>query len=197
MSEWITNLTYKIENQAAKAGLVYRFACEYYRDIIEKEIDLANITDKDHILCIGGGICPFSAILFHQMTGAKVTVIDNNETCIPKARQAIKRLNISDDVQVLYQEGASTDIEFNNYSVIHLALQIQPMREVFATVKQRITPGTRLLVRRPKRQLDLMYDSFPNHLLAHCPYITHKARNIGRTFVYTQPSESRHTDESR
>lgn len=190
MSEWITNFTYKIEKQAVKTGLVYKFACGYYRDVIEKEIALANITAKDHILCIGGGICPFSAILFHQITGAKVTVIDNNETCIPKARQAIKRLKISDDVQIFHQEGDSAAIQFSDYSVVHLALQIHPIEQVFDSVKKHMLPGTKLLVRRPRGQLCGMYDSLSTDLFACLAYTMHKARNIKTTVLYTKPIEA-------
>ena len=189
MSEWITHLTYKIENQAAKAGLVYKFACGYYRDVIQNEIALANITDKDHILCIGGGMCPFSAILFHQLTGAKVTVIDNNADCIPKAKQAIKRLELDQFVQVFHQDGNGTDIRFTNYSVIHLALQIRPIERMFHTIKKEMTSGTKLLVRRPKKHLEEMYDQLSDDLLAHCPHTAHKSRNIGSTVLYTKPAE--------
>jgi len=189
MSEWITNLTYKIEKEAAKTGLVYKFACEYYRDIIQKEIVLANITEKDHILCIGGGICPFSAILFHQSTGAKVTVIDNNENCIPKARQAIESLEIGEYVQVFHQDGNNKEISFANYSIVHLALQVNPIEKVLCTVCQQMMPGSKLLVRRPKKTLDYIYDQLSNDLLANCPYVAHKSRNIGATVLYTKPVE--------
>jgi len=191
MSEWITNLTYKVENEAAKVGLVYKFACGYYRDVIQKEIILANITEKDHILCIGGGICPFSAILFHQLTGARVTVIDNNEACIPKARQALNRLGIGEYVQVFCQDGRSKDILFAEYSIIHLALQVNPIERVFCTVEEQMMPGAKMLIRRPKEQLDGMYDQLCGDLLACCPYTVHKSRNIGTTVLYTKPAEAR------
>jgi len=88
----VTSLTKKIEDWATAAGVTYRLAAEYYRDVIHNEVVLANITNDDHILCIGGGICPFSAILFHQTTGAMVTVIDNDSDCVPKARHVIEQL---------------------------------------------------------------------------------------------------------
>jgi tRNA A58 N-methylase Trm61 len=180
----ITNLTYKIECRAAGAGAVYRLASQYYRDVIEREAILANITAKDHILCIGGGICPFSAILFHRITGAKVTVIDNNADCIPKAEQVIAKLGIGDFVSVLHQDGA--DIELSAYSVIHLALQVAPMDAVLAQVMQKAAAGARMLIRQPKKTLDVMYDTFSHDMLAHCPYVSHKSRNIGSTVLYTK-----------
>ena len=187
MPSWITDFTYKIENQAAEAGMVYKIASGYYRDVIQKEAALANITNQDHILCIGGGVCPFSAILFHQFTEAKVTVIDNNEICIPKAAQIVEKLGIGEDVHVFHKDGTSEDISFGDYSVVHLALQVSPMEQVFSAVKRRIAPGTRVLIRRPKKQLDGMYSQFADFALACQPYAAHKSRNIGSTLLYVKP----------
>lgn len=189
MLKWVTALTYKIENKATKAGLVYKLARKYYLDVVQKEIALANITAKDHILCIGGGMCPFSAVLFHQLTGAKVTVIDNNEDCIQKARQFIADLGLSEQIRVFCQDGDSTDIMFADYSVVHLALQVCPMEQVLVSVERQMAPGTRLLVRRPKNHLHSMYSKFTNALFACCPYAVHKSRNIGSTALYIKFEE--------
>jgi len=190
MLQWITDFTYKIENQAVEVGLVYKFACEYYREVIYKEIILASITAKDHILCIGGGMCPFSAILFHQITGAKVTVADNNETCIPKAGSVIDKLRLSENIRVVHQDGACEKACFSQYSVVHLALQVSPMEQVFSAVEKKIMPGTRLLVRRPKKQLDNMYSEVCGNTLDCCPYTTHKSRNIGSTVLYIKSDKA-------
>jgi protein-L-isoaspartate O-methyltransferase len=163
---------------AVKAGFVYKLADKYYRNVIKKEIELAGITKKDHILCIGGGICPFSAILFHQITGAKVTVIDNNEKCVPKAKLMINRLGIGEKVRILHQDATGTDV--NDYTVIHFALQVSPMEKAFATIEKQAVSGTRLLVRRPKKQTECLF--------SHCPCVTHKSRNIGSTVLYTKAS---------
>jgi len=190
MLKWVKNLTYKIENHAANAGLLYRIAQRYYANVIEKEAVLANMTSADHVLCIGGGMCPFTAILFHQVTGAKVTVIDNNLLCIPKAQQVIERLGIGESVKVLYKDGGCSELDYSQYSVIHLALQVSPMEQVFFQVEQRALPGTRLLMRRPKKHLDKMYCSLFHNELPHRPYTTHKSRNIGSTLLYTKQIEA-------
>ena len=185
MLQWITDFTHKLENQAGESSIVYHLASKYYLDVIKKETILANITDKDHILCIGSGTCPFSAILFHQITGAKVTAIDNNPICIPDARQIIDRLSIADFVHVFCQDGSSAELIFTEYSVIHFALQIQPIEIVFSQVEKKIAPGTKLLIRRPRKNLDQIYSQLSSPILALSPYTTHsKARNIGSTLLY-------------
>lgn len=189
MLQWITDLTYRIESLAAELGAVYKVASRYYQDVIEKESIMASITQDDHILCIGGGVCPFSAILFHQATGAKVTAIDSNAECIPIARQVIDGLGIGDEVRVICQEGSEA-ADLTQYSVIHLALQITPMDEVFSQVAKQAADGTRILIRRPKKSIDGAYSELPSPLLERCPYVEYKqAGNIGSTLMYIkQPS---------
>jgi 2-polyprenyl-3-methyl-5-hydroxy-6-metoxy-1,4-benzoquinol methylase len=143
---------------------------------------LANITAQDNVLFIRGGICPFSAILLHQMTGAKVTVIDNNEKCVPKAKQVIERLGLSEQIRVVLQDGLCSDIE--EYSVIHIAVQVDPMERVIAEVERRMSPGTKLLIRQPKKSLCCMYNKFTGAMLACCTYVTHQSRIVGSTFLY-------------
>lgn len=180
MLKWLTNFTYKIEQRASEDDAVYQIACKYYEEVVHKEAVLASITETDHMLCIGGGICPFSAILFHQNTGAKVTVIDNNEECVPKARQVIEKLGISEYVEVSHADGACDSVDLSAYSVVHLALQVEPMEHVFSHIEAQVKPGTKLLVRRPKKGLGAIYDK----LEASSAYVSHKACNIGATFLY-------------
>ena len=184
---FITKFTYLIENKAVKAGFIYRMASKYYEQAIESEVTLADIDEKDHVLCIGGGICPFSAILIHQMTGAFVTVIDNNIKCLPKAKKLVKRLGLAEKIRVLYQEGDSSTIDFSQYTVVHLALQVSPMEQVMLAVEKNMQPGTKLLIRRPKKQLSSIYSSLTEKLLSFCPYACHKGRNMGSTVLYIKP----------
>lgn len=186
MLDLITKITHKIEEQAAEAGFVFRLASGYYKDVITREILLAKIVKTDRILCIGGGICPFSAILIHQKTGAHVTVIDNNQACVPKARGVIDKLGINEHVEVVFQDGTCDSVPFENFSVIHLALQVAPMEAVFAQAAARAKIGARLLIRRPKKYLANMYCPSFTKALDGQPYTTHNSGNIGCTLLYTK-----------
>lgn len=178
----ITELTQKIEYRASKTKLLYWLLLQYYRDVIKKEITLADITSDDHILCIGGGNCPFSAILFHRATGAKVTVIDNISDCAAKAREVISRLGLDGYVRVFNEDGCSADL--GGYTVVHFAMQVAPMDTVFAAVEKSAAPGTKLLIRRPKKCLSKLYSRL---IPAYERYIAHKkARNIGVTMMYVK-----------
>ncbi|MCL2203247.1 MAG: hypothetical protein FWB88_04850 [Defluviitaleaceae bacterium] len=185
---WITNFTQKIETWATENSAVYKLSERYYRDIVEKEAALAHITREDHILCIGGGICPFSAILLHRHTGAKVTVIDNNKDCIPPARKMIQRLGLEDSVAVHCQDGAIFPAGIGEYTVIHFALQVCPMECVFSHMQSHAAPGTRFLLRAPRERLRNLYSPVAGKLrdiLSRSPFAMHRnARNIKSTHLY-------------
>jgi len=190
MLDLITKITHKIEKQAANAGFVFRLASGYYKDVIEREVQLANIAENDNILCIGGGICPFSAILLHRRTGAQVTVIDNNHSCIPKAQEVVRRLGLCAHISVMHQDGTSPDVPFADFSVIHLALQLSPMEAVFAQAAQNAKVGARLLIRRPKKHLANMYCPSFTKALDGQPYTAHNSSNIGCTLLYIKTEEN-------
>jgi len=187
MLKSVTKLTQTIEYLAAKKSLIFHIAIRYYHDVIRNEISLANITRDDHILCIGGGFCPFSAILLHQKTGARVMVIDNDSACIPEARELIERLNLCDAIHLECQEGCCKDISLSQFTVVHFAMQVTPMEHVFSEVEKKVLPGTKLLIRRPKERLSAMYCKLSKNLLDCCRFIDHrKPCNIGSTYLYVK-----------
>ena len=184
MPHRIIGVTRTFEYLASKSKLLYWIASHYYRNVIQNEIDLARITSDDHILCIGGGLCPFSAILFHQITGAQVTVIDNCKECIREAQHVIGRLGLGGHVRAVWQDGGSMGFSLSKFSVVHFALQVFPMEHVLSNVKRQILPGTKLLVRRPKKHLGMLYSQLAGPL-ACCRHVSHqKACNIGSTLLY-------------
>ena len=191
MPHRIIGLTRAIECLAVKSKLFYWIASHYYRNVIQNEIDLADITNNDHVLCIGGGTCPFSAILFHQITGAEVTVIDNCKDCVREARHIIDRLGLGAHVHAVCQDGGSMDFSLSGFSVVHFALQVFPMDFVFPQVRKQVVPGTKLLVRRPKAAFNKVYSQLTASLLNCCRCITHqKACNIGSTLLYIEQERS-------
>ena len=183
----ITKLTQKIEHLAAEKSIIFHLASHYYKGVVRNEINLASITSDDRILCIGGGFCPFSAILLHQKTGAMVTVIDNDSDCIPKARKIIDKLGLSGSIHLECQEGCCSNLSVSKFTIVHFALQVTPIERVFAEIEKKAAPGTKLLIRRPQRHLGEMYCKLSQRVLKACCYISHsKPCNIGSTYLYVK-----------
>lgn len=155
MSKFIPSATKSLEKLAARSTIIYRAMSLYYKELVKDEVSLANINSMDNVLCIGGGPCPFSGILLHEYTGAHVTIIDNDYSCVSIAKDLIQKLGYSDYITVLHMEGG--DISPEDYNVIHMAVQINPIEKVFTLLKQGCSLGSKILVRLPKKTLTNFY----------------------------------------
>ena len=122
MSSTVTAITQKIENLAPRSRILFRLASCYYRGVISREADLAAIDSSDRVLFIGGGSCPFSAILLHQKTGAHITAIDHNAPCSEKAVSVIRQLGLEGKISILCSGAECPDLSLSSYTVVHFAL---------------------------------------------------------------------------
>ncbi|MBM7540365.1 hypothetical protein [Amphibacillus cookii] len=138
-------LTKKIEYLTAKTGIGwFIFKVYYYRKVM-REINYASICEKDHVLCVGGGAIPCTAILIAQQTNTKVTVVDHDSLMIRLAQSFVKRLGIEDSIQFIHTNGET--FCYRPYSVIHVARQVEPQEEVIAGISKTACEQTRIIIR--------------------------------------------------
>jgi protein-L-isoaspartate O-methyltransferase len=183
MVKLIPKTTKIIERLAAKNTSIYRTIALYYKKLVKNEVDLANIQSTDKVLCIGGGPCPISGILLHEYTGAHVTIIDNDYCCVRISRELIQKLGYSDSIDILHSDG--NEISPEGYSVIHMAVQVSPMEQVFSNLKQGCRFGAKILVRLPKERLASFYSCNNCSLFnACCAKAVHNWRNIDSTALF-------------
>lgn len=180
----ITNITQQIEKLACKSRLFYRLSMQYYKNMVKREVNLAGINENDHVLVVGGGPCPHSGILIHQLTGAKVTVIDNIESCVACSTKLIQRLGIADSVKVVLGDGGT--IPPHRYTVIHIAMQITPKEAIIKRFMATASYGTRILVRLPKETLAGMYSNASPKTISNYKKVEHgNFTNVNSTALYT------------
>lgn len=184
----ITSLTQKIEWLANKSKLFYTLVEFYYKNIIKNEVRLASISKDDKILCIGGGPCPYTAIMLHTYTGAHITVVDNNYHCVKKSLELIYRLGLQNYINVVLSDGK--DIDCHGFTVIHLAMQISPKEKVLKNLLDGAEYGTKILVRMPKEILSGLYCNvnckvFSRGNVAHSFF-----SNIDNTTLYVKEAQT-------
>lgn len=161
----------------------------YYRNLVKKEAKLAGIKPCDKVLCIGGGICPYTGILLHRYTGAEVTIVDNNQACIEKSRRFLKRRGLQ-QIQVCHGDG--TTINCSDYTVIHLALQVAPKEQVLESVVSCSQVGARVLVRMPKAGVAGLYSELTQKMFSFESCIDHSSlSNVGKTLLCVVPQKPR------
>lgn len=183
MAGLIHKTTKKLECLAARSKVVYNVLSMYYRRIVSKEIRLADIHEDDRILCVGGGPCPFSGILLHERTKAHVTIIDIDEHCVEVSRQLVKKLGYEDFIEILHGDGS--DICPENYTVIHMAVQVCPLDKVFSSIRQKCRLGSKILVRIPKKHMSHTYNISDLAVFNACSgKAGHLFRNIDSTALF-------------
>lgn len=184
---WITRVTRQIETLAVRNRLIYSAVSLYYREMVRRESQAAAVGPKDRVLCIGGGICPYTAILFHHYTGAEVTVIDHDELCVEHCREFLKGLGLT-GVQVQLADGR--EVDYSGYSVIHLALQISPKEEVVRRILAQAQAGTRVLVRMPKEGVAGLYCPLAWERLLPVEKVEHSSlSNVAQTCILVVPGK--------
>lgn len=130
-----------------------------YREVVQREIDLAEITEKDVVLNIGCGSIPFTSIYVNQVTGAQVIAMDYDGEAIERASLCLKKIGLNRGVK-LYQGDGSCEISFD-FTVALVALQARPKEGIYRRLMERWTPSTRLIFRQPRREFYKYYDVLP------------------------------------
>ncbi len=184
MSFQFVNSTQILENMMAKHKFLQNIMFSYYKPIVKKEVCLSNVNSNDKILCVGGGYFPCTAILFHKLSGATVTVIDNDIDSIIPARELVKSLGLSEKVIVKHTDGMNISAE--NFDVVHIAMQISPKEDVFKNIYSHMQAKSKILVRTPKEHLERGYQPFKNVLVQNSSVKQPSFSNIESTLLYVR-----------
>ncbi len=134
----------------------------YYKEIVDTEVNLAEIRQEDNILCIGGGAIPCTAMAISERTNARINVIDIDCEAVEKSRRLLGKLGLKDRVLVDLCNGNKVDVK--SYDVIHIALQVSPKDMVVKNILDNAKSGTRIIIRRPKKILRKFYSNISSDL---------------------------------
>ena len=115
----------------------------YYDDIIDKEIKVAQITKESSVLHVGCGSIPASSILIAIKTGAYVHGIDKDAKAVKKA------------ARIIHQMEASFEVEFNDaltmnlsgFTVILISQGIQPKQSFLKELSKKLSSDQMVILR--------------------------------------------------
>ena len=147
----IRMMTKAIEKKGARSSLIRKMFDLYYEDKIRREIALGQITANDHLLFIGGGPLPWSAIKIAEFTGARVTVIDSDCQAVQQAISVVRGLALEHLITVRCGQGETEDASL--YTAVHVAVQVTSRRKILQSLMAGARPGTKILVRCPFNKL--------------------------------------------
>ena len=190
----ISFATKTVERMVIAFPFLTRFLRMYYTNIVANEIALGKIRCDDRVLCIGGGPLPFTALEIADKTGAEVEIIDNDMYAVEAAKKLIKRLNMSDKINVVYGDGR--EIDTSKFSVVHVALQAKPHDSILKNVWKKSGDGTRILLRRPHDNLEMLYSELSEECAClACNYAGQGHCTVKETLLFTKGQQGREMHE--
>ena len=151
----IQSLVAKFEKNYNKSKFFFNMYANQYKNILNNEIKLGNISKKDRVLNIGCGGMPFTAIFLSEMTGAEIIAVDHDEEAVKKASEFVSRNNIK-NISIICSKGQNiNEISFNKALV---ALQAFPKVDILNNLLKISEKGSRLIFRQPRNIFKGNYD---------------------------------------
>lgn len=130
-----------------------------YKGIVNKELQLAEIDDRDYVVNIGCGAMPFTAVYIAKLSGAKVCAIDYDQQAVKRARNCIKNLGLTEQIEVKVSDGTSYSAE--DFTAGLVALQAEPKKEILENLLATANQGSRFVFRRARKAFSQQYDFLP------------------------------------
>lgn len=130
-----------------------------YKNVIAKEIALANINAKDNVLNIGCGAIPFTAIHIAKITGAKVTAMDIDEEAVEKCKKYLKKYKLDKNITVI--QGNGEEKISDEFTVVIVALQVFNKEKTYNNLKNSLPTIFRAIFRIPTSKYSSTYGDFP------------------------------------
>lgn len=134
-----------IEKFAVKFDKLLPIYLEFNDKMIENEIELAKISNKDKILHIGCGAIPATSILLAKKTGAQIIGIDKDLSSINQALICLSKLKLSDKVQVKHSDAHTFPIHM--FDLIIVSQGVKPYYETLKHIAQSIKPNAKVIFR--------------------------------------------------
>jgi len=148
-----------------------KFYINYYDDIIDHEINIADISATSKTVHIGCGPIPSSSILLAQKTKGYVLGIDRDNHAVDHAKTLIAELSLSKHVDI--KKAGALDTDFSSFDVILISQGIFPKEQILQQLSTNLTNNQIIILRSfsPNKQLDeqdqFLSDYYSIHQIYH------------------------------
>jgi len=121
------------------------FYLDFYEEIVNSEVDLADISKNDHVLHIGCGSIPATSILLEKKIGPQITGVDNNLPSINQALKLLTMIKLSDKIKILYGDALNFPIE--EYDLIIVSQGIKRYDRVLENISKSMKKNAKVIFR--------------------------------------------------
>ncbi len=188
---WVTQILVKkvaligrLEKVIARLPLLASFYSRPYFRVVEQEIGLAAIGNRDLVVNIGCGAVPFTAIYLARLTGARVIALDRDREAAECARRYIRASGLADMIRVEWGDGARAS-KCESATVWIVALQAAPKKAILKHFLESSPQGARIMFREPRPEFASRYDQLPPSARPQS-MTNHSMVTFNRTVLFTQ-----------
>lgn len=123
---------------------------DIYEEMVNNEVNMAEISNRDNILVIGCGSIPATSILLFKKISANIVSIDKDKSAVKKAQNFLKKENLEDEIKIINGDGGKTPIK--KFSVIFLLFGVKKPEEIFKHILENAATDTKIIFRTtPKK----------------------------------------------
>lgn len=133
------------EKVGCKFEVISDIYLHLYKEIVSKEVTMAQISTKDRVLVIGSGSLPATPVLIAQNTQAQTTSIDKDCNAVKEAAQYVKNHHLEQTLKIECADGATYPLE--RFTIIVVLYGVKKPAEILRYLGSRINPDTRVIYR--------------------------------------------------
>ncbi len=126
----------------------------FYKRLIAREIQAADLTAGGNILHVGCGPMPYTSLALAR-SGKKVTALDIDSESAVQARKAVASAGLSSQITVHESDGLNFDP--STFDGIWISLHVSPKDKIVPVLLSKMKPGAVLIIRNPRSWLRLFY----------------------------------------
>jgi len=123
---------------------------QLYEEIVEKELDMSCVSEKDRVLVIGCGSLPSTSAQIALKTDADVVAIDNDKKAVKDAKKFLSRLNLENRLIIENVDGRFYPVE--KFDVIFVLYGVKQKKEVLTYLSGKIKKNARIVFRTTPNQ---------------------------------------------
>jgi precorrin-6B methylase 2 len=133
------------EKIATKFDIISSNYLKMYQELVVKEIEMVGISQNDHVLIIGCGSLPITAILVASITNAEVTAIDKDNFAVKEANNYIRNHQLDARVKIEHADGEIYPLK--KFDVIYLSYGMKNIENIFKVIIKNTKKNSRIIFR--------------------------------------------------
>ena len=133
------------EKVAHKFDIISTNYLKMYRELVEKEVKMADISSDDLVIVIGCGSLPATSVLIAMETEAHVVSIDTDGRAVEDAYKFVRNLHLEDRIKVEHADGLFYPLK--EFDVIFLLYGVKRQEEIFKSLADSMKNNARIIFR--------------------------------------------------